>query len=166
MKSKNIFRAVALAAVAAALVVAVADAARAASWRGIEPFASKRADVERVLGVPTADRYAGSGTLQFDVSGGIVTVFFVTPKFMAAKKLPPALEGTVLQIVLQHTSASDTPESLNLSGNKEYEHRRDGKVDVYTNAKEGVAYTFVDNKLRTTRHFYSAAQFQRIQRGS
>ena len=88
---------------AVALVVCVAFAlvlltqpARAASWKGLEPFISKRADVERVLGTPTADHLAEHGTLQFNVSGGTVTVFFVTPKFVAAKRLSPALEGTVL----------------------------------------------------------------------
>ncbi|HZI17511.1 MAG TPA: hypothetical protein VEY09_02860 [Pyrinomonadaceae bacterium] len=166
MNSKNISRAISGLAVAAAAVILLAASAQAASWRGIEPFASKRADVERVLGAPVADRYAENGTLQFNVSGGAVTIFFVTAKFVAAKKLSPSLEGTVLQIVLQHQSAADTPESLNLSGNKDYEHRREGKVEVYTNAKEGVAYTFVDGRLKTTRHFYSSEQFQRIQRGA
>ena len=45
------------------------------------------------------------GTLEFNVSGGRVTVFFVTPKFIASKKLPAHYEGTVLQIVLQHERA-------------------------------------------------------------
>jgi len=165
MKSNNIFRATLCAAFALAAVLALGASARAATWRGIEPFVSKRGDVEKVLGAPASDRYAESGSLQFNVSGGLVTVFFVTPKFVAAKKLSPALEGTVLQIVLQHANAADTPVSLNVSGNNDYEHRRDGKVDVYTNAKDGVAYTFVDGRLKTTRHFYSSEQFQRIQRG-
>jgi hypothetical protein len=165
MNSNSIFRRFGRGAVALVVLLVIAATAQAASWRGIEPFASKRGDVERVLGAPTADRYAENGTLQFNVSGGAVTVFFVTPKFVAAKKLSPSLEGTVLQIVLQHTSATDTPLSLNVSGNSDYEHRRDGKVDIYTNPKDGVAYTFVDGRLKTTRHFYSAEQFQRIQRG-
>lgn len=142
----------------------LASSMQAASWRGIEPFVSKRADVERVLGKPVSDRFVQDGTLKFDVSGGTVTILFVTPRFASAKKLAPSLEGTVLQIVLQHESASDTPESLNLVGNRDYEHNRDRDVDVFTNAKEGVAYTFLNNRLRTTRHFYSAEQFQRIQR--
>ena len=148
-----------------ALLLAGAQAVSAGTWKGIEPFASKRSDVERVLGKPVADHLERNGTLEFNVAGGRVTVFFVTPKFVAAKKLAPSLEGTVLQIVLQHEAAADTPESLKLANNSAYEHQRQGVVDLYQNPKEGVAYTFVGGKLKTTRHFYSAEQFARIQRG-
>jgi hypothetical protein len=164
MRSNTIFRALPRLAAALAAVLLVASAARAATWKGLEPFVSKRGDVERVLGAPTSDKYLDSGTLQFNVSGGAVTVFFVTPKFVAAKKLSPALEGTVLQIVLQHSAAADTPETLNVAGNSAYEHKRDGQVDVYIDPKEGVAYTFVGGKLKTTRYTYSSEQLQRIQR--
>jgi hypothetical protein len=151
---------------AAALTVLLpAVAARAATWKGLEPFVSKRADVERVLGAPVADRLADEGTLEFNVTGGRVTVFFVTPKFAAAKKLPAHYEGTVLQIVLQHDRAVDTPESMNLVTNKSYEHRADKGVDVYLEPKEGVAYTFVNSRLKTTRYSYSSQQLARIQRG-
>ncbi|HWS52613.1 MAG TPA: hypothetical protein VN228_00690 [Pyrinomonadaceae bacterium] len=156
--------AITLLVVAAALLVG-ARAARAASWKGLEPFVSKRADVERQLGAPASDRMSETGTLQFNVSGGTVTVFFVTPKFIAAKKLSPALEGTVLQIVLQHPSATDTPESLNVVTNSDFERQAKGNTEVFTNAKEGLIYTFIDSRLRTTRYSYSAQQLARIQRG-
>ena len=150
---------------AAVTVLLSAGAARAATWKGLEPFVSKRADVERVLGVPASDRFAQDGTLEFNVSGGRVTVFFVTPKFVAAKKLSPRYEGTVLQIVLQHEHAVDTPESMNLVTNKAYEHRFDKGVDVYLEPKEGIAYTFVDSRLKTTRYSYSSQKLAEIQRG-
>jgi hypothetical protein len=153
-----------LAAVLAALVL-VSQPALAATWKGLEPFVSKRADVERVLGTPTTDHYSEQGTLEFKVSGGAVTVFFVTPKFIAAKRLPPALEGTVLQIVLQHERATDTPESMNLVKNSDYDHRRGKGVDVYSDLKQGVFYTFVESKLKTTRYSYSMQQIAAIQRG-
>ena len=70
-----------LAAVASLLLSA--GSARAASWKGLEPFVSKRADVERVLGAPVADRMAQEGSLKFNVSGGSVMVFFVTARFVA-----------------------------------------------------------------------------------
>jgi hypothetical protein len=165
MNSKSSIRVLSRLLVALAAVYLFSAPAQAASWKGIEPFVSKRADVERVLGTPTSDRYLDNGTLQFDVSGGAVTIFFVTPKFVAAKKLSPSLEGTVLQVVLQHTNATDTPETLNVANNSAYEHKRDGQVDVYIEAKEGIAYTFVGGKLKTTRYSYSAEQLQRIQRG-
>lgn len=150
---------------ALAVLLLLTSVAQAATWKGLEPFISKRADVERVLGTPTVDKLSENGTLQFDVTGGTVTVFFVTPKFIAAKKLSQGLEGTVLQIVLQHERATDTPESLNLVGNKDYEHKSDSGVDVFIEPKEGVAYTFVGGKLKTTRYSYSAEQLSRIQRG-
>jgi hypothetical protein len=150
---------------AAAFVLVSSAQTRAATWKGLEPFVSKRADVERVLGAPIADRLAEDGTLEFNVAGGNVTVFFVTPKFVATKRLPERYADTVLQIVLQHESATDTPESMNLVSNKSFEHRHDKGVDVYLEPKEGVAYTFVDSRLKTTRYSYSSQQLARIQRG-
>ena len=150
---------------AAAFVLLSSAQTRAATWKGLEPFVSKRTDVERVLGVPVADRVADDGTLEFNVAGGKVTVFFVTPKFVTTKRLPAHYEGTVLQIVLQHERATDTPESMNLVSNKSFEHRHDKGVDVYLEPKEGIAYTFVDSRLKTTRYSYSAQQLARIQRG-
>ena len=152
-------------AVACVVLALAAQAARAATWKGLEPFVSKRADVERVLGVPTADHFSDNGTLHFNVSGGQVTVFFVTAKFIAAKRLSPDLEGTVLQIVLQHTSATDTPESMNLVNNKDFTRQSDKQVDFFLNAKDGLGYTFVGDRLKTTRYSYSSEQLARIQRG-
>src|SRR3712207_6320710 len=114
---------------AAAYVILSSAHARAATWKGLEPFVSKRTDVERVLGAPVADRMSEDATLEFNVSGGKVTVFFVTQKFAAAKKLPERYLDTVLQIVLQHDRATDTPESMNLVTNKSYEHRSGKGVD-------------------------------------
>jgi hypothetical protein len=155
--------AVVLAAVASLLLSA--GGARAAAWKGLEPFVSKRADVERVLGAPVADRMAQEGSLKFNVSGGSVMVFFVTPKFVATKRLSPKLEGTVLQIVLSHDNASDTPESMNLVKNSSFKRTARGEVEVYMDEKEGVSYTFVGGRLKTTRYVYSEQQLARIQRG-
>ena len=152
-------------AAAAFVLLSSAVGARAATWKGLEPFVSKRADVERVLGAPASDRLAEDGTLEFNVAGGKVTVFFVTPKFVAAKRLPERYTDTVLQIVLQHEHATDTPESMNLVKNSAFEHRHDKGVDVYLEPKEGVAYTFVDSRLKTTRYSYSSQQLARMQRG-
>ncbi|MDQ3804377.1 MAG: hypothetical protein M3416_11165 [Acidobacteriota bacterium] len=157
--------AITLIGVVAAALLLVSQPAAAASWKGLEPFVSKRADVERQLGAPVADRLAEMGTMQFKVAGGSVTVFFVTPKFIAAKRLSPALEGTVLQIVLQHERSTDTPESLNVVTNPDFERQAKGNTEVFTNAKEGLIYTFIDSRLRTTRYSYSAEQLARIQRG-
>jgi len=150
---------------AAAYVLLSSAQTRSATWKGLEPFVSNRADVERVLGAAAADRMAEDATLEFNVSGGKVTVFFVTPKFIAAKKLPERYLGTVLQIVLQHDRATDTPESMDLVRNKAYEHRHDKGVDVYLEPKEGIAYTFVDSRLKTTRYTYSSQRFAKIQQG-
>ena len=158
-------RAVALSLAAALTVLLTGFAARAATWKGLEPFVSKRADVEQVLGAPVADRYASEGLLEFNVSGGRVTVFFVTPKFVASKRLPPQYEGTVLQIVLQHERAQDTPESLNLVTNKAFKREAQGSVEKYTDEKDGLIYTFVESRLKTTRYAYSMDRLERIQRG-
>jgi hypothetical protein len=158
-------RAFALSLAAALAVLLSAGAARAATWKGLEPFVSKRADVERILGAPVEDRYDSDGTLEFPVSGGKVTVFFVTPKFIASKKLPAHYEGTILQIVLQHESARDTPESMNLVTNKAFKREGRGGVEKYSDDKEGIFYTFVESQLKTTRYSYSMDRLGRIQRG-
>jgi len=158
-------RAFALSSAAALAVLLSAGAARAATWKGLEPFVSKRADVERALGAPTSDRLAEDGTLEFNVSGGKVTVFFVTPKFVASKRLPQHYEGTVLQIVLQHQTAQDTPESMNLVANKSFRREGHGGVEKYSDDKEGIFYTFVESRLKTTRYSYSMDRLARIQRG-
>lgn len=138
--------------------------AQAASWKGLEPLVSKRADVERVLGRPSANRMLQDGTLQFSEPDGKITVFFVTPKFIAAKKLPPSLEGTVLQIIIQHTRATDTAESLNLVKNSSFERDAGKDVQVFKNAKDGISYTFVESRLKTTRYYYSVEQIARLQK--
>jgi len=141
------------------------QSASAASWKGLEPFVSKRADVERVLGTPISDRMSEDGSLKFNVSGGTVTIFFVTPKFVATKRLPAKYEGTVLQIVLSHEHATDTPESMNVVTNKAFKREAKGGVEKYTDEKEGIIYTFVESRLKTTRYAYSMEQLARIQRG-
>ena len=170
MRYTNLSRPHARGAVAPILVAAFAalliltQVARAATWKGLEPFTSKRADVERVLGAPIVDRMSKDGTLQFNVTGGTVTVQFVDAKFVAAKKLPPDAEGTVLQIVLQHERATDTPESLSLGANKDFEREDRGNVTVYRNAKDGLFYTFIDGKLKTTRYAGSSEQIIKAQK--
>lgn len=137
----------------------------AATWKGLEPFVSKRADVEAALGEPIQDRLAQDGALKFNIPDGTVTVFFVTPKFVAAKKLSPALEGTVLQIVLQHDRAAETPESLNLVKNSAFKREARAGTAVFKNEKGGIVYTFVDSRLKTTRYTYSSDQLARMQKG-
>ncbi|HEX8560066.1 MAG TPA: hypothetical protein VF668_18360 [Pyrinomonadaceae bacterium] len=158
-------RSVALGLAAALVLLLPAGAARAATWKGLEPFVSKRADVEKVLGAPTADRYDAEGTLEFNVSGGRVTIFFVTPKFVASKRLPAHYEGTVLQIILQHENAQDTPESMNLVTNKAFKREGARGVEKFSDDKDGLFYTFVESRLKTTRYSYSMERLARVQQG-
>ncbi len=141
---------------------ACVSAARAATWHGLEPLKSRRADVVRELGQPMQDTPA---SLTFKVAGGTVTVTFVTAKFVATKKLAPEYEGTVLLIVLQHTNAADTPESLSLKGNGSFQLEQQGEASVYRNLKDGVAYTFINNRLHTTRYAPAAEHLVRAQKG-
>lgn len=140
-----------VALVLAALFAANVPEARAASWKGIEPLKSRRADVERVLGMAVRES-ATDGALHFNVAGGRVTVFFLSAKTVAVKKMSPELEGTVIQIVLQHDAAADTPESLGLDKGKHFEREAKGDVLFYNNQREGIAYIFIGGKLRTTRY--------------
>jgi hypothetical protein len=161
-RMKNIkLRMAAVRAMAALLVLAISSLGpltQAEPWGGIEPLKSRRADVERLLGAPLDVAGGDGSTLHFNVAGGSVTVSFVTAKFIANKKLSPDLEGTVLQIVLQHQRSSDTPESLNLSQNHNFDRQDEKDITVYRNLKGGVTYTFINGTLRTTRYSPSADQ--------
>jgi hypothetical protein len=139
--------------------------ASAASWNGIEPLKSRRDDVERILGQPTTNQPGDGGTLHFKVAGGIATVVFVDARFVAAKKLSTKLEGTVRQIVLQHENSSDTAESMGLTSNKAFT-REDGRSDVtkFSNLKEGIVYTFIGGKLKTSYFTPSTDQWTRAQK--
>lgn len=139
---------------------------KAAPWGGIEPLKSRRADVERLLGKPLRDQPGSNGTLHFKVAGGVVTIVFVDARFVATKKLFPEMEGTVRQIVLQHENASETPESLNITSNSDFERQEGQGTVVYRNLKEGIVYTFIGGKLKTSYFTPSAEQWAKAQKAA
>lgn len=140
----------------AATIFSFSVIAKASSWNNIEPLKSKRADVETALGRPTSE--GPNGSLNFTVMGGTVSVSFVDAHFVKSKKLSPEVEGTVLQIILQHQSSSDTPESMNLVQNRDFVRDKTKEVLIYRNLKEGIVYTFIEDRLRTTRYTFSEKQ--------
>jgi hypothetical protein len=150
-------------ALSCAVLVLLSGDARAATWKGLEPLVSRRADVERVLGPPSEDRLAKDGTLRFDPPDGPVIVFFVTPKFIALQKLPPSVEGTVLLILVQHPSSRATPGSMRLPAKLEFERKGSGPTEIYTNTRDGIYYTFVESRLKTTRYSFSAERLTKLQ---
>jgi hypothetical protein len=95
----------------------------------------------------------------------MVTVTFVTARFVAAHKLHPELEGTVLQIVLQHEKSSETPESMLLAANSNFKRQDVQAGTIFLNQKEGLTYTFVNGQLKTTRYSASAAQLGKARKG-
>ena len=131
----------------------------ATSWRGIEPLKTRRADVIKILGTPTTE--AADGPLTFKVMGGTVTVFFVDQNLVRAKHLRADVAGTVLQIVLQHENSSDTPDSLGLLKNKTFTREDAKEAIIFRNLKDGIVYTFVNSKLKTTRYTFSEDQIGR-----
>ena len=138
---------------------------QAAPWSNIEPFKSKRVDVERALGRPVSDQLGGDGTLQFKTADGMVKVVFVTPKFAQSKKLQPELEGTVLQIQVHHENSQNSPESLGLAANSEFKPETDGKgAAVFRNMKDGIMHTFKFVKFKTYFYTPSTEQWSRSQK--
>ena len=136
-------------------------AAHAGTWRGIEPLKTTRAEVLKILGPPIDN---GSGPLSFKVMGGTVTIFFVDQNLVQSKRLRADVAGTVLQVVLQHENSSDTPDSLDLIRNKNYT-REDAKgAVIFRDLKEGIVYTFINNKLKTTRYTFSEDQISHARR--
>ena len=140
----------------AMLVFSLPLVAQASSWQGLEPLKSKRADVEAALGRPVSE--GPNGSLNFAVMGGTVSVSFVDEKFVRSKKLRPEAEGTVLQIILQHESSSDTPESMKLVKNRDFVRDDSKEALIYRNLKDGIVYTFIGGRLRTTRYTFSEKQ--------
>lgn len=135
---------------------------KAASWQGIEPFKTHRAEVLQILGKPISE--SADGVLRFSVSGGSVQVSFVNEKFVTAKKLRPELAGTVLEIVLQHEHSSETPESMNLPKNKGFVRDVARTIVIFRNIKDGIVYTFIDGRLKTTRYTFADSQLSRARR--
>jgi hypothetical protein len=135
--------------------------AQAGSWRGIEPLKTSRAEVLKILGRPTN---SAGGPLTFKVMGGTVTVFFVDEQLVRTKRLRPDVAGTVLQVVLQHENSSDTPESLDLPKNKNYTREDAKEAVIFRDLKEGIVYTFVKGKLKTTRYTFSEEQISHARR--
>ena len=152
---------------ALASLLILSQSVSAMGWNGIEPLKSRRADVERILGKPINDSIGETGTLRFKVNGGTVTIAFVNARFISNKKLDPALEGTVLEIVLQHDNSSDTPETLNIAGKSNFEREvtKDGHGEIYRNLKDGIVYTFYRGRLKTTRFTPSARDLGRARKG-
>ncbi|MGQ0760437.1 MAG: hypothetical protein ACT4OT_00255 [Acidobacteriota bacterium] len=135
------------------------SAVRAASWQGLEPFKSRRGDVLQALGTPLNDPFGGPVT--FKILGGTASVSFVDANFVRTKKLRPELEGTVLQIILQHEHSSDTPDSMGLLKNRDFTREEVKNALIFRNLKEGVVYTFLNGKLKTTRYTFSENQIGR-----
>ncbi|HKO35779.1 MAG TPA: hypothetical protein VJV21_04830 [Pyrinomonadaceae bacterium] len=139
-----------------------ASAVRAASWQGLEPFKSRRGDVLQALGKPLSDPFGGPVT--FKILGGTASISFVDANFVRAKKLQSELEGTVLQIILQHESSSDTPDSMGLLKNRDFTREEAKDALIFRNLKEGVVYTFLNGTLKTTRYTFSENQIGRARR--
>jgi hypothetical protein len=159
---KNSFRRCTATSVIVFALLLISERVDAASWNGIEPFKSRRADVVQILGPPIGE--SPDGALRFAVMGGSVQVSFVNDKFVAAKKLRPDLAGTVLEIVLQHERSSDTPESLKLLSNRSFTRDETQSSLIFRNPKDGIAYTFLQGTLRTTRYTFADGQLSRARR--
>lgn len=137
-----------IAAILAATVVV--STARAASWKGIDPLKTRRADVVRILGKPASENAADS-SMRFSTPEGVATVSFVTRDFAALKGWDAALEGTVVQILLQHENSKETARSLGLEGNRKIDREARGDLVFYRDRKEGIIRIFnKSGKLATT----------------
>jgi hypothetical protein len=149
------------ATLAITFVFLIAASVNAASWNGIEPLKSTRADVLKILGEPIGQ--SPDGVLRFAVMGGTAQVSFVSEKFVSAKKLKSELVGTVLEIVLQHDRSSDTPESMKLLKNSAFTRDETQTSTIFRNVKQGLIYTFQDT-LKTTRYTFADEQLTKARR--
>jgi hypothetical protein len=136
-------------AITAITFAAVAGLAQAASWKGIEPLKARRADVIRILGKPVSGGPTDP-SMRFTTRDGVAIVSFVRRDFGALKGWDPQLEGTVVQILIQHEGSKDTPRSLGLEGNAKFDRQEKGDTVFYRNRKEGIIRIFKAGKLATT----------------
>ena len=136
--------------------------ARAAAWNGLEPFKTRRDEVIKILGAPVGE--SPDGVMRFNVMGGSVQISFVNDKFVNAKKLRTELAGTVLEIVLQHDHSTDTAESMKLLKNRDFIHDDVRNISIFRNIKDGIVYTFIDGRLKTTRYTFADSQLIRARR--
>ena len=83
---------------------------------------------------------------------------------MKAKKLRPELVGTVLEIVLQHENSSDTPVTMKLIDNKAFVRDETKTTTIFRNLKDGLVYTFMNDKLKSTRYTFADSQLGRARR--
>jgi hypothetical protein len=148
-----------IAIVIAIMLFGYSEIARAGSWQGIEPFKSRREDVLKILGPPVTE--GRNGLMTFKVAGGTASISFVDENFVRTKKLRPEIAGTVLQVILQHESSSDTPESMGLSKQKGFVRDSSRDAVIFRNLKDGIVYTFINGRLRTTRYTFSENQISR-----
>jgi hypothetical protein len=146
MKSSRTCRA---AGIAGLVLAMLAPPAIAAPWRGIEPLKSRRADVLRILGKPASEN-AAEASLRFATPEGAATVYLVTRDFAALKGWAPTYEGTVVQIIVQHENAKDTPKSLGLEGNRRIDREVRGDSVFYRDRKAGLIRIFQAGKLVTS----------------
>jgi hypothetical protein len=160
--NSNLLRALMLAASSVLALTLIGAQTFAASWNGIEPFKSTRADVIKTLGQPIGE--STEGVLRFHVMGGTVQVSFVSDNFVKAKKLRPELVGRVLEIVLQHENSSDTPVTMKLIDNKAFVRDETKTTTIFRNMKDGLIYTFMDDKLKSTRYTFADSQLSRARR--
>ena len=114
------------------------------------------------MGPPVTE--TAEGVLRFNVSGGSVQISFVNEKFVTTKKLRPDLAGSVLEIVLQHEHSTDTPESMKLLKNRDFIHDDVRNISIFRNVKDGVVYTFIDGRLKTTRYTFADNQLSKARR--
>lgn len=164
IKGKHARRTLAACVTVFAALMFVTQAVFGANWNGIEPLKSRRADVEKVLGTPISTGASDTGTLHFKVAGGTVAVVFVDAKFVASKHLDSSAEGTVRQIVLQHENSNDTPESMSLASKSDFKREDVQGAAIFRNLKEGIVYTFIGGKLKTTYYTPSTDQWSRAQK--
>jgi hypothetical protein len=114
------------------------------------------------MGPPVTE--TAEGVLRFNVSGGSVQISFVNEKFVTAKKLRPELAGSVLEIVLQHEHSTETPESMKLLKHRDFIRDDVRNISIFRNIKDGVVYTFIDGRLKTTRYTFADSQLSKARR--
>lgn len=139
-------------------VLCLAHSTFAAAWNGIVPLKTSREEVGKILGAPIETQEKEDASLQFRMSGGVVTIAFVDANFATKNHLSKETVGKVRQIVLQHENSTTTPESMGLDKKRNFVRTVNGKVTVYKNDKDGVMYTFIDGTLKTSYYVASAAQ--------
>jgi hypothetical protein len=126
--------------------------AQAKAWRGIVPFKSTRADVERLLGLP-----GKHGRYQFDMERASIEYASAGPCHPVNGCLCFVSENTVTSIYVElEVEMRFSTLKIDKKKYKKYISPQNPALASYSNDEEGIIYTVEDDDVTTIEYLTTA----------